>query len=103
MTAERQLLKRLVALWVPPLNTNEWESVDDAIAEARALIAQPEPVMAESWVHFRTTDHEPHHEDSLWLFVTTAPSRDAAYKVRIPIPAHLLNPPVVTGEVVDGA
>ncbi len=108
MSAERELLKRLVALFD---EDGYWSAALDAsqpvIADARALLAQPEAEVV--WAEGCASFYAP-NKNTWTVFVEDAcrksdrgyHERERHVLVRIPVPQHLLNPPVVTGEVVDG-
>ncbi len=94
MSAERELLRRLV----------EWETgarnelLADLLNEARALLAAPEveTVWAEGVLSiFRLANGD-------WIVSRPEfPEAAGQVHVRIPVPAHLLTPPVLEGEVVS--
>jgi hypothetical protein len=93
--AAREVLRRLVAYHdSDDPRSNEYLS---CVADARALLASTseEGPVAEGFVRF-----EQDSDDAWYIDDALCDSEPGYIKVRIPVPAHLVNPPVVEGEVV---
>jgi hypothetical protein len=93
MTAE-DILRRLTTCGVG--QSVDQEALWTVMADARAYLARPKRVMAEVWLSFL-----PPHNGHPWRVVRRLEGEDTAVLVRIPVPDHILNPPVVEGEVVN--
>ena len=100
MTAD-DILKRLFAIEDKTFEPGGWDesAYIVLIDDARAYLAAREKVVwAETLVRF-----VPPANGHPWRVMLGAWSKDeAAVRVRLPVPAHLLNPAPIEGEVVEG-
>ena len=96
MTAD-DILKRLLAIEDKAFEPGGWDesAYIVLIDDARAYLAAREKVVwAEGWVNFFSGDYG-------WFFQDATGSTGST-RVKVPVPAHLLNPAPIEGEVVEG-
>jgi len=89
-----EILRRLVE-WFDNGPIRDIQTRNDIVDDARAYLAREQGPVAEGFVVMWVEG------DGGWTFESCYESDVQSVKVRIPVPAHIVNPPVVDAEVIE--